>query len=1367
MALEQRGVTERVPELQEAAKKLKAGEITGEDYAKLVQQYKPVKPYTEVPQPITADLATAALTSDKAPRFGQASATLKQGDPVGLRLDIPAYRDHGAWVVSVHAQQPGFAAGKSIGYESTASVTNATLGMSEPAALSIASGKPKGTIATIKGDWNPMTPEQAKAMADQAMTNPEWRQVGMDPERHSYFYDRETMQPITAADEVIQVGPLVLAKNPKYGKASEFLYQTEQAAQGQVKGFAAFAEDGRRVIGFLNSPDFSTAVEEISHVGRRQLFDKDMPQAARMGISNEDIDAVAKWSGATEQDGRWTWDVAAEEKFAKGFQKYLRDGEAPAGLEGLFKEVTNWMIALYRDLTGSDLDLTVSKEVKDVFDKIMTRGPGFDNVAPKALGGAQLLRQAAPAPGTPGITDVPPGNVGLGKPGGIPDEARNIERISSSTQAAQYLRGVVQAERATMVDTPMKLEDVAAQAKTVSEDLAKYIPGVDPLDLQRNLSTSKTSAWQLRDASIELQAMRKYESSGGQRLYELAAKGSSASPKEIYEFLMGETAIKTISHQIKQRSREIARALVSMKIVPVPDKTFSFLPPLAPSAAPTPGSVVPPAAAAAPSPAAAMPTPGAAAPAPGALAPSPAAAVPSPAALAPTPGVITQGMDQATQDQIIRQVIDQAGGEEAVRGRMARYTAAHRAAGAEGVLRLSGGSRGIRPALTEYWMNSILSGPITHMVNMTSNMLTALYLPAERALGATVRSDWKTAGNAMREYIYLFQEFGDSLRLAKSSLMMDDNILTKAGTAERDMVGRAISAEGLGLTEGTMGATAANWIGKVLNIPTRMLAAEDEFFKQLTYRANFKTELYIEGMSRFSGDSRAAAQWAETTFEKTLVDGQAYAESVIAKRAASEADRAITEGTLTAAEKGDFIARYMSNEDNWDPSLGVLSQRALDRTNYATFSTKLDPNSPKAVLRLGASVQNLVNKNPVMRFILPFVRTPANILSFTLDRSLLSASPSNLKTALGEYRSLLTHPDAAVRADAAGRFAFAAGTASTVGLLAATGVITGGGPKNKAERELKVQSGWQPYSIRVGDTYYSYRRLDPFSSMLGLVADVVEGYQYADQRSIPLLDAAMNASILSIARNLTNKSYLTGITNVSNALSNPEQFGQMLANQYVSSMLPFSSALSQSVFSVSGDPVARDVRTMLDAVRAKIPYIAEGVAPKRNILGEVIETPNRGVRGLALLNPVSYTDVTDDKILQEFDLLGHGFTPPKEQRGALDLTTFQTTGGQQAYDRWLELHGQVKIGGKTLRQALTKMIGSRDYQKLSPASTDDYDSPRIRQIRTMISKYREEAYKQLLKEAPELRQASRIDFANKQALRMGRSVQELIDLGNR
>jgi len=96
--------------------------------------------------------------------------------------------------------------------------------MSEKAAASIASGKPKGTIATIKGEWNPVDQEQAVASAQEYLNHPDWRQVGMDPERHSYFYDRETMEPITHAEEALQIGPLVLAKKPVYGNKEEFKY---------------------------------------------------------------------------------------------------------------------------------------------------------------------------------------------------------------------------------------------------------------------------------------------------------------------------------------------------------------------------------------------------------------------------------------------------------------------------------------------------------------------------------------------------------------------------------------------------------------------------------------------------------------------------------------------------------------------------------------------------------------------------------------------------------------------------------------------------------------------------------------------------------------------------------------------------------------------------------------------------------------------------------------------------------------------------------------------------------------------------------------------------------------------------------------
>ena len=232
-------VTKRVPELQEGAQKVKSEEMTRAEYEKLVNKYKPVKPYEFVPKPATRDEAYNALNADKRDLYGTPSSMLKAGHPVGLRLDIPAYSDHGVWVPAVHQQSSGFDAGDRIGYENIAGVMNPTFGMSEKAALNIAAGKPKGTIATIKGNWNPMDEATAIARAQEYLNHPEWAQVGMDPERHGYFYDRRSMKPITAAEEAIQIGPLVLAKKPQYGNKKDFKYaeggEAHMAKGGKAK----------------------------------------------------------------------------------------------------------------------------------------------------------------------------------------------------------------------------------------------------------------------------------------------------------------------------------------------------------------------------------------------------------------------------------------------------------------------------------------------------------------------------------------------------------------------------------------------------------------------------------------------------------------------------------------------------------------------------------------------------------------------------------------------------------------------------------------------------------------------------------------------------------------------------------------------------------------------------------------------------------------------------------------------------------------------------------------------------------------------------------------------------------------------------
>ncbi len=53
-------------------------------------------------------------------------------------------------------------------------------------------------------------------------------------------------------------------------------------------------------------------------------------------------------------------------------------------------------------------------------------------------------------------------------------------------------------------------------------------------------------------------------------------------------------------------------------------------------------------------------------------------------------------------------------------------------------------------------------------------------------------------------------------------------------------------------------------------------------------------------------------------------------------------------------------------------------------------------------------------------------------------------------------------------------------TAAVVALYVATGRITGGGPADREHKASLQRQGWQPYSIRIGDTYYSYIGAEPF-----------------------------------------------------------------------------------------------------------------------------------------------------------------------------------------------------------------------------------------------------------------------------------------------
>jgi N12 class adenine-specific DNA methylase len=122
---------------------------------------------------------------------------------------------------------------------------------------------------------------------------------------------------------------------------------------GEVKkGAAEMLANGRKIIHALQAPDFSTAIHEIAHVFEDILTD------AEKGT-------ILRWSKQKE------WNTDASEAWARGFERYLHDGEAPTPeLQSLFEKAKQWLKRIYNKLKGSEIERDLTPEVKRVFNSL-------------------------------------------------------------------------------------------------------------------------------------------------------------------------------------------------------------------------------------------------------------------------------------------------------------------------------------------------------------------------------------------------------------------------------------------------------------------------------------------------------------------------------------------------------------------------------------------------------------------------------------------------------------------------------------------------------------------------------------------------------------------------------------------------------------------------------------------------------------------------------------------------------------------------------------------------------------------------------------------------------------------------------------
>ena len=203
------------PDVAQAARDLEQGAISSAEYDAIVRNLNPIEPITQVPELPSFYEMGAALDTNKIEKgIIGLNKTIPDGTMVGSRLDIPAYNNYNTWVVSLH--EGSGVSGNSLGYGKTAVLDNVVFNSNAKAALNVATGKkPKAPFARMNGYWRNVDPEDARAMAQQYLNDPEWTQVGMNPDRHSFFYDKATGNALDSADQVVQIGRLVLAKNAK------------------------------------------------------------------------------------------------------------------------------------------------------------------------------------------------------------------------------------------------------------------------------------------------------------------------------------------------------------------------------------------------------------------------------------------------------------------------------------------------------------------------------------------------------------------------------------------------------------------------------------------------------------------------------------------------------------------------------------------------------------------------------------------------------------------------------------------------------------------------------------------------------------------------------------------------------------------------------------------------------------------------------------------------------------------------------------------------------------------------------------------------------------------------------------------------
>jgi len=344
---------------------------------------------------------------------------------------------------------------------------------------------------------------------------------------------------------------------------------------------------------------------------------------------------------------------------------------------------------------------------------------------------------------------------------------------------------------------------------------------------------------------------------------------------------------------------------------------------------------------------------------------------------------------------------------------------------------------------------------------------------------------------------------------------------------------------------------------------------------------------------------------------------------------------------------------------------------------------------------------------PAVRWLVPFLKTPYNLFKLGVDFTPFGLPKGIYKAATEGFEAA----NPTLMRNAIG------GAATLWGMhLAMQGKLSGIGPSNPQRRAALEATGWQPYSIKIGNHWFSYRYLQPLATALMSVGSAHDSMQYDSKPQESNLAAAGHA-IVQIGKSefdlLPFVDQLAGLSSIARGGQASASAILRSVQSEVGSLIPTGLA----DFAHAVDRTLRNPQGIGQELESRIPGLTRRVPPRVDASGQPIMRPTNALGGF---NPFPVSTERGDPVLSELARLGisAGNAPKKATAPHLGLPkgakapSIVLTPAQSAQTQQAEQSQNY--------QALQRLMSDPRYAKL----TDDQRRAVIKRLRLQAERAR-------------------------------------------